>query len=108
MTTEVRFFHPLNLFGLVLYWKKQAEKDLIDSGLNYTIVRPAGLKNEENEYPLVMGKADTLFEGSIPRTKVAQVCVESIFRTETNGKILEIVAQPSAPVKNWDELFAQV
>ncbi len=55
-----------------------------------------------------MGKADTLFEGSIPRSKVAQVCVESIFRPETNNKILEIVAQPSAPVQNWDELFAQV
>ncbi len=103
-----KFFHPLNLFGLVLYWKKQAEKDLINSGLNYTIVRPAGLKNEENEYPLVMGKADTLFEGSIPRSKVAEVCVESIFRPETNNKILEIVSQPSAPVKNWDQLFAQV
>lgn len=103
-----KFFHPLNLFGLVLYWKKQAEKDLINSGLNYTIIRPAGLKNEDNQNPIIISKADTLFEGSIPRTKVAQVCVESILRPESNGKILEIVSQPSAPVKNWDELFAQV
>jgi uncharacterized protein YbjT (DUF2867 family) len=101
-----KFFHPLNLFGLVLFWKKQAEKYLINSGLTYTIVRPAGLKNEDNQSSLVISNADTLFEGSIPRVKVAQVCVESIFRPETNNQILEIVAQPDAPTKNWDELFA--
>ncbi len=101
-----KFFHPLNLFGLVLFWKKQAEKYLLNSGLTYTIVRPAGLKNEDNQNPLVIGNADTFFEGSIPRVKVAQVCVESIFRPETNNQILEIVAKPEAPTKNWDELFA--
>jgi len=101
-----KFFHPLNLFGLVLFWKKQAEKYLIDSGLNYTIVRPAGLKNEDNQYPLVVGSADTIFEGSIPRLKVAQVCVESIFYPSTNNRILEIVTQENGEVKNWPELFA--
>lgn len=101
-----KFFHPLNLFGLVLFWKKQAEKYLMDSGLTYTIVRPGGLKNEDNQYPLVVSGADTLFEGSIPRLKVAQVCVESIFHPETNNRILEIVAQEDAPSKNWDELLA--
>ena len=101
-----RFFHPLNLFGLVLFWKKQAEKYLIDSGLNYTIVRPAGLKNEDSQYPLVVSGADTLFEGSIPRAKVAQVCVEAIFHPETNNRILEIVAQEDAPAQDWNQLFA--
>jgi uncharacterized protein YbjT (DUF2867 family) len=101
-----RFFHPLNLFGLVLFWKKQAEKYLIDSGLNYTIVRPAGLKNEDNQYPLVVSDADTLFEGSIPRIKVAEVCVESIFHPETNNRILEIVAKEDASNQDWNQLFA--
>jgi uncharacterized protein YbjT (DUF2867 family) len=32
-----KFFHPLNLFWLVLYWKKQAEAYLQASGLTYTI-----------------------------------------------------------------------
>ncbi|MGI0480703.1 SDR family oxidoreductase [Geminocystis sp. CENA526] len=101
-----RFFHPLNLFGLVLFWKKQAENYLINSGLNYTIVRPAGLKNEDNQYPLIVSGEDTLFEGSIPRIKVAEVCVESIFYPSTNKRILEIVAQENAETKNWDELLA--
>ncbi|MFM6058945.1 MAG: SDR family oxidoreductase, partial [Microcystis aeruginosa] len=30
------FFHPLNLFWLILFWKKQAEDYLINSGLTYT------------------------------------------------------------------------
>ncbi len=101
-----RFFHPLNLFGLVLFWKKQAEDYLIKSGLTYTIVRPGGLKNEDNEYSLVVSDADTLFEGSISRQQVAKVCVESIFYPETNNRILEIVQAESASAKDWAELLA--
>jgi uncharacterized protein YbjT (DUF2867 family) len=103
-----RFFHPLNLFGLVLFWKKQAEKYLLSSGLKYTIVRPGGLKNEETALPLVMSTADTLFEGNIPRFQVAQVCVESLFNSATDNQILEIVTQVDAPQKSWEELFANI
>ena len=39
-----QFFHPLNLFWLILFWKQQAENYLKESGLTYTIVRPGGLK----------------------------------------------------------------
>ncbi|WP_330205341.1 SDR family oxidoreductase [Cyanobacterium sp. Dongsha4] len=101
-----RFFHPLNLFGLVLFWKKQAENYLIDSGLTYTIIRPGGLRNEDSQYSLIVGEADTLFEGSISRQEVAKVCIESIFYPETNNRILEIVQAESAPAKDWQELFA--
>ncbi|MGK7933574.1 MAG: SDR family oxidoreductase [Microcystaceae cyanobacterium] len=90
-----QFFHPLNLFWLVLYWKKQAETYLENSGLKYTIVRPGGLKNEDNSEPILMSSADTLFEGSIPRTKVAQVCVDSLFKDEYKQRILEIITQPT-------------
>lgn len=103
-----RFFHPLNLFGLVLFWKKQAEKYLISSGLKYTIVRPGGLKNEDTSLPLVVSGADTLFEGNIARFQVAQVCVESLFNSATDNKIMEIVTQIDAPEKNWDDLFANI
>lgn len=89
-----KFFHPLNLFWLVLYWKKQAETYLENSGLKYTIVRPGGLKNEDNSNPILMSSADTLFEGSIPRSKVAQVCVDSLLKDEYQQRILEIITQP--------------
>lgn len=100
-----KFFHPLNLFWLVLWWKKQAENYLQKSGLTYTIVRPGGLKNEDNTDKIVMSSADTLFEGSIPRQKVAQVCVAALSQPEAKNKIVEIIAKPDAPAKTWAELF---
>jgi uncharacterized protein YbjT (DUF2867 family) len=103
-----KFLHPLNLFWLILYWKQQGEKYLQASGLNYTIIRPGGLKNEEVSGLLVMSKADTLFEGSIPRQKVAEVCVESLFQPAALNKIVEIVCQSTAIGKDWPTMFANV
>ena len=103
-----QFFHPLNLFWLILFWKQQAENYLKESGLTYTIVRPGGLKNEDNTYPIVMSSADTLFEGSIPRQKVAHICVESLFQPASRHKIVEIVCKAEAPVVSDEQLFAQV
>lgn len=103
-----QLFHPLNLFWLILVWKKQAEEYLQKSGLNYTIVRPGGLKNEDNSNSIVMQNADTLFDGSIPRQKVAQVCVEALFEPAAKNKIVEIVAKENTPAKSFGELFANV
>jgi uncharacterized protein YbjT (DUF2867 family) len=103
-----QFFHPLNLFWLVLHWKKKAEEYLQTSGLTYTIVRPGGLKNEDNDNAVVMASADTLSEGNIPRSKVAQTCIESLFQLQAKNKIVEIVAKPEAPEKPWPDLFASV
>ncbi len=103
-----RFFHPLNLFFLILVWKKQAEEYLQRSGVPYTIVRPGGLLNEDNTKPVLMQGADTLFEGSIPRTKVAQVSVEALFQPEARNKVVEIIASSEASQKPLEELFATV
>lgn len=103
-----QFFHPLNLFWLILVWKKRAEEYLQTSGLTYTIVRPGGLKNEDNSDGIVMSKADSLFEGSIPRTKVAQVCVEAPFQAAARNQVVEIVANPETAVQPFETLFANV
>jgi len=104
-----RFFHPLNLFWLVLWWKRQAEQYLIDSGLPYTIVRPGGLKNDDSDSrPLVMAPADTLFEGSVPRLKVAETCVAALSQPQARNKIVEIVAQEGAASQEFEALFAGV
>lgn len=103
-----QLFHPLNLFWLILVWKKRAEEYIQQSGLAYTIVRPGGLKNEDNSDSIVMSSADTLFDGSIPRTKVAQVCVEALFESAARNKIVEIVAKSEAPPRNFEQLFASV
>ena len=97
---------PYPVFLLILVWKKQAEDYLQKSGLTYTIVRPGGLKNEDNTDAIVMESADKLFDGSIPRTKVAQVCVEALFQPASRNKIVEIVAKPETETKTFDQLFA--
>jgi len=102
-----QLFHPLNLFWLILVWKKQAEEYIQKSGLTYTIVRPGGLKNEDSSDAIMMQSADTLFDGSIPRQKVAQVSVEALFEADARNKIVEIVAKPEAAPKSFKELFQQ-
>jgi uncharacterized protein YbjT (DUF2867 family) len=103
-----KFLHPLNLFWLVLFWKKQAEQYLQASGLTYTIVRPGGLLNREKEGGLVLSGADTLFEGSIPRTKVAEVTVDALFEASAKNKLVEIVVSADVSDRPIAELFAAV
>jgi uncharacterized protein YbjT (DUF2867 family) len=103
-----KFFHFLNVFWLVLYWKKQAELDLIKSGLTYTIVRPGGLKEDNNSDKIVMSSVDTLFNGSIPRQKVGEICVNLLKYPQTQNKIIEVIAKPDVSEKSWEQLFSGV
>jgi uncharacterized protein YbjT (DUF2867 family) len=104
-----KLLHPLNLFFLILVWKKRAEEYLQGSGVPYTIVRPGGLTNDDqNTDAIVMSSADTLFDGRIARAKVAQVCAEALADPSAKNKIVEIIAQAEAPTRDFAELFASV
>jgi uncharacterized protein YbjT (DUF2867 family) len=103
-----QFFHPLNLFWLILVWKQQAEQYLQQSGLTYTIVRPGGLRSTEDQNAITMSGADTLFEGSISRTQVAQVCIEALFHSCARNKIVEIISKPDAAQRPFEDLFTGV
>lgn len=103
-----KFLHPLNLFWLVLFWKKQAEQYIVKSGLTYTIVRPGGLRSEDSGEAIVMSSADTLFEGGIARQKVAQVCIAALREPSAENKIVEIVTNPEAQERSLKDLFAGV
>ena len=103
-----KFFHPLNLFWLVLYWKKQAEKYIVKSGLTYTIVRPGGLRSEDSGEAIVMAGADTLFDGGIARAKVAQVCIAALGEPAAENKIVEVVTSSDAVEQGFSELFAGI
>ncbi|OKH17379.1 SDR family oxidoreductase [[Limnothrix rosea] IAM M-220] len=102
-----KFFHPLNIFGLVLFWKKQAEEYLIGSSLKYTIVRPGGLSTEKIA-PVVVSGADTLFEGRIPRQLVAEICVAALGDPHTLDQVIEAVTDEKAPEKPYAELFEAI
>ena len=63
-----KLFHPLNLFGLILIWKKIGEDFLKNNYFEWTIIRPGGLKESENiELENInYSKENTQIKGSIP------------------------------------------
>ncbi|KAG0577830.1 hypothetical protein KC19_5G184900 [Ceratodon purpureus] len=105
-----QIFNPayivLNIFGLTLIAKLQAEKHLRKSGIDYTIIRPGGLKNEPPSGNILLSKEDTLFEGSVSRDTVAKVAVESLSIPEASFKVVELVSKPDVPAKSIRDLFA--
>ncbi|KAI0492222.1 hypothetical protein KFK09_026491 [Dendrobium nobile] len=98
----------LNLFGLTLIAKLQAEKYIKRSGINYTIIRPGGLRNDPPSGNIVMEPEDTLFEGSISRDQVAEVAVEALQCPESYFKVIEIVSRVEAPKRPLKDLFSGI
>ena len=89
-----KFFHPLNLFGLILIWKKIGENFIRNSSLDWTIIRPGGLKESEDikSESIQYSKEDTQIKGSIPRRLVAKCCIDSLKNKESINKIIEITS----------------
>ena len=89
-----KLFHPLNLFGLILIWKKIGERFLRNSNFEWTIIRPGGLKEIEDikSENINYSKEDTQFNGSIPRRLVAKCCIDSLKNKDSINKIIEITS----------------
>ena len=89
-----RLFHPLNLFGLILIWKKIGENFLRNSSFDWTIIRPGGLKDNEviKSENIFYSKEDTQINGSIPRRLVAKCCIDSLKNSFSINKIIEITS----------------
>ena len=89
-----KFFHPLNLFGLILIWKKIGENFIRNSSLDWTIIRPGGLKESEDimSESIEYSKEDTQINGSIPRRLVAKCCIDSIKNKASINKIIEVTS----------------
>lgn len=98
----------LNVFGLTLIAKLQAEQYIRKSGINYTIIRPGGLRNDPPTGNVVMEPEDTLIEGSISRDQVAEVAVESLVHPESCFKVVEIVSRTDAPKRSYKDLFGSI
>jgi len=80
-----------NAFGHVLEEKLVAEKYLRASGLDWTIVRPGGLKAEPATGALFVSGENTLNSGEISRDLVAEVSVAALFDTKASNQVVEIV-----------------
>ena len=68
-----------------------AEKYLRASGLDYTIVRPGGLKAKPPTGGLIVSGENTLDSGEISRDLVADVCVAALTDGKASNKVLEII-----------------
>ena len=106
-----RWIHPLNLFGLILVWKRVGERWLEQSGLDWTVIRPGGLSEREEGLEPGQEREGVLFSGpdqqdssSIPRRLVARVCLEALDDPAAVGRIIEITssaAQPPRSLGSW-------
>ena len=102
-----RWRHPLNLFGLILVWKRVGERWLEQSGLRWTVIRPGGLNEREERLEregVVFSSADQQESNSIPRRLVARVCLEALHSPAAEGRIIEITSspqQPPQPLETW-------
>ncbi len=114
--------HPLNQMGSgkILIWKRKAEQYLINSGLDYTIVRAGGLLDQPGGVrELLVGKDDTLLANppqgvatSIPRADVAEVVVQALLAPEARNKAFDVISKPQeaasgSVTQNFSELFSQ-
>nr|CAB3470533.1 unnamed protein product [Digitaria exilis] len=98
----------LNLLGLTLVAKLQAEKYIRRSGINYTIVRPGGLTDQPPTGNIVMEPEDTLYSGSISRDQVVEVAVGALLCPESSYKVVEIVARADTPKRPLQDMFAGI
>ena len=114
--------HPLNKMGNgnILIWKRKAEQYLVDSGVDYTIIRAGGLLNEPGgKRELLVGKDDELLtnppEGvnpAVPRADVAKVVVQALLHPEARNKAFDLISKPedrssNSVTKDFAVLFAQ-
>ena len=76
------------IFDAYLRAKGRADRDLAESGLDYTIVRPVSLTNGKGNRCISVGeKAD---QTEIPREDVAGVLAEVLRTDSTIGKTFEV------------------
>ena len=105
-----RWAHPLNLFGLILVWKRLGEQALERSGLDWTVIRPGGLSEREKGLEsegIRWSGPDTQESDSIPRRLVARCCLEALDTPASIGRILEVTSSPELPVVPLQQVLGQ-
>ena len=101
-----RWLHPLNLFGLILVWKRLGERWLERSGLDWTVVRPGGLSEDDGRAEVegvVFTGVDQQQSSSIPRRLVARVCLDALESPAASGRIIEITSSPDQPLRSLQQ-----
>ncbi len=104
-----RWQHPLNLFGLILVWKRVGERALETSGLDWTVIRPGGLSEREqglDQEGIRWSGPNSQESDSIPRRLVARCCLEALNTPASIGRILEVTSAPKLPLVRLETVLA--
>jgi len=98
--------HPFNKATRgALQWRYKGEEHLRNSGLNYTIVRPAGLVNRPaGEQGLIIDQGDNwqpLLRSTLSREDLALVLIESLANAGARNATFEIANDPTRGPGDW-------
>ena len=85
-------------------WKSLGEDYIRNSGINFTIIRPGGLRGEPGTLGIRFAQGDTII-GWIPRGDVASVLVESMFNPDALNKTFEVINDESLALDSWRDEF---
>jgi len=98
--------------------KKLGELAVQRSGVDYTIIRPGGLRSNDDgkQRNVVAGGPNTFglpprpkLPGGIRRTTVADACIAAMQLPEVSrNKIVELVEEERAPAVSWSNVFKSV
>jgi uncharacterized protein YbjT (DUF2867 family) len=91
---------PLWARLVVLRWavreKERAEQALLESGLDYVIVRPGWMNDDPATGDVLVAEGSKKMTGSIPRADVARLMVASLYAPEVINRTFEVVARTNA------------
>ncbi|MDX1619590.1 MAG: SDR family oxidoreductase [Nitriliruptorales bacterium] len=79
-----------DVFSVYLRAKARADEELMNSGLDWTIVRPGRLTDEPGTG--LVRLARHVQRGEVPREDVAEVLAEVLRRPDTGGHVFELVS----------------
>ena len=85
-------------------WKSLGEEYIRNSGIDFTIVRPGGLRGDPGALGIRFEQGDEII-GWIPRADVASVLVESMFNSDALNKTFEVINDESLAVEAWRDEF---
>jgi uncharacterized protein YbjT (DUF2867 family) len=84
--------------------KHAADRILLDSGLDATVVRPGGLTDDEGNGHIELGVPTLEERGEIPRADVAATMLACLERPSTIGVTFELISGPIPIAEALDQL----
>ena len=85
-------------------WKSLGEDYIRNSGIDFTIIRPGGLRGDPGTLGIRFEQGDKII-GWIPRGDVASVLVESMFNSGALNKTFEVINDESLALDSWRDEF---